>query len=637
MLFNPVHQLLALLRKRAAYVCFILFFIGNSSSFSTSAAGPAVDSLKRILPSVHGIERVRVLNELAAALVEEEPGQALSHASDALSEARKESDRPEEAKALKTLGDAAIEMDNFPDAVRYLRDAASISLELSGELSSDYIDRTGDIGYCYLMMSRYEYALDYFQKAADLAGRAGDLEEVANSYSNIGTIYVEWGDYGKAVEAFGKAMQLDKEADQKDKISTDLNNIGKMYELWGKFEQAVDYYRQALAIEERTGNRARIAVRLNNLGTAYKLWGRYTEALDYFQQALAIERSLGDLEKTGKRLHHIGMTYLAMGQYDKSKPYLDQARSVFEKMGLHDELARLFNSYGQFFNATGNYAEAIKYLEMSRVAAAENNLRPLLISNYEALSVAYERSGMAALALKAFREYVSLKDSVFTGDSDRRLAEFRARLENDKIKMEKEVLQKEAESRMKTNQLIGTLLVSVLLILIAVIFILRLRARNLRQAKEISDQQADKYLRDLEIKNKELTYNAMCIVRNNETISRMVEKMEAALDHGRSAEDLEMVLQNIRGMELDHAWQEFEVRFTQVHKEFYDTLNHDYPDLTPNEKKLCAFLRLNMTTKDIASITHQSVHSINVARTRLRKKLNLVNSDENLVNFLMKY
>jgi DNA-binding CsgD family transcriptional regulator len=59
-----------------------------------------------------------------------------------------------------------------------------------------------------------------------------------------------------------------------------------------------------------------------------------------------------------------------------------------------------------------------------------------------------------------------------------------------------------------------------------------------------------------------------------------------------------------------------------------------YPDLTPNEKKICAFLRLNMSTKDIAAITHQSVHSLNVARTRLRKKLGIDGTDENLVNFL---
>ena len=61
-----------------------------------------------------------------------------------------------------------------------------------------------------------------------------------------------------------------------------------------------------------------------------------------------------------------------------------------------------------------------------------------------------------------------------------------------------------------------------------------------------------------------------------------------------------------------------------------------YPDLTPNEKKICAFLRLNMSTKDICAITYQSVRSIDMARFRLRKKIGL-DSDENLVSFLSQF
>lgn len=81
-------------------------------------------------------------------------------------------------------------------------------------------------------------------------------------------------------------------------------------------------------------------------------------------------------------------------------------------------------------------------------------------------------------------------------------------------------------------------------------------------------------------------------------------------------------------------WEEFEYVFVQVHPDFFETLGTRFPDLTPNEKRLSALLRLNLSTKDISNITHQSVHSITVARTRLRKKLGLSNTNENLVTFL---
>jgi DNA-binding CsgD family transcriptional regulator len=86
----------------------------------------------------------------------------------------------------------------------------------------------------------------------------------------------------------------------------------------------------------------------------------------------------------------------------------------------------------------------------------------------------------------------------------------------------------------------------------------------------------------------------------------------------------------------DTSWQEFELRFKEVHKDFYEKLEARYPELTPKERRLCALLKLNMTTKEISSITHQSTRSLEVARTRLRKKFNLTNSEVGLVDFLSK-
>ncbi|NLO49679.1 MAG: hypothetical protein GX103_00750, partial [Bacteroidales bacterium] len=83
----------------------------------------------------------------------------------------------------------------------------------------------------------------------------------------------------------------------------------------------------------------------------------------------------------------------------------------------------------------------------------------------------------------------------------------------------------------------------------------------------------------------------------------------------------------------DDVWTEFEVRCQQVHNDFYTKLNERFPNLSANEKRLSAFLRLNMSTKEISAITYQSPNSITVARSRLRKKLGL-DTDENLISFL---
>jgi DNA-binding CsgD family transcriptional regulator len=96
---------------------------------------------------------------------------------------------------------------------------------------------------------------------------------------------------------------------------------------------------------------------------------------------------------------------------------------------------------------------------------------------------------------------------------------------------------------------------------------------------------------------------------------------------------VDRLIYDLKSNRDDKIWKEFEIRFQEVHQDFYSRLNERFPDLTPNEKKLAAFLRLNMTTKDISAITFQLPDSIKTARSRLRKKLGLP-QEANIIAFL---
>jgi len=76
------------------------------------------------------------------------------------------------------------------------------------------------------------------------------------------------------------------------------------------------------------------------------------------------------------------------------------------------------------------------------------------------------------------------------------------------------------------------------------------------------------------------------------------------------------------------------MRFKQVHVEFYKNLIDKYPELTSGELRLCAFLRLNLSTKEIAQLTGQNIKALEMARFRLRKKMGIADSDTNLVVYL---
>jgi len=163
----------------------------------------------------------------------------------------------------------------------------------------------------------------------------------------------------------------------------------------------------------------------------------------------------------------------------------------------------------------------------------------------------------------------------------------------------------------------------------------RFRRKTLEQKAILLEK--EKLEQQLEFKNKELTTNVMYLLKKNEFISSISSQLKTAKQDEK--DDKKAVIDKIilaldRSISEDN-WTDFEVRFQEVHVGFYNKLNNQFPDLTPNELRLCAFLRLNMTSKEIAGITYQSPESLKIARYRLRKKLGW-ERDENLVAFLTK-
>jgi len=617
------------------YVWILLFFLLCSATLYSQPAESVIDTLERYLKNRQGEERLLILDSLAAAYTEVYPEQSIIYAREVLEMAELEQHPEFRAKALFYLAEATFNLEDFTEALRYYLASAEEERELFGDESLGYAERIGDAGYCYFSQDRYNEAMDLFTQSLEISLSNGYDIQAASMYSNIGSIYVHWGEFGKAIENNMLALSIDRRYNDSVMISTDLNNIGKIYEQWGKTEDAIEFYKESLTIARKVGNPSMVAVRLNNLGIINKAHKRYAEALGYFRQALEIERQMGNVTRIGRRLSYIGSTYLDKGNYPLALEYLNQALPLLTEADLPADLARIYHAFGSYYLADKKFTQATGWFFKSLDLAYKHNLKPLQIGDLEGLSASYEGSGDYRNALKILRQMISIRDSVFTQESTTRLAEFQARFENEKMRLENEVLRKDARIKRNVYIISGFIALTSIVILIAIILILRLRSQNFRQEREMAREKAERLQMELELKNKELTFKAMSIIQKNESVAGLLEGFEQALKNGESVETLSSILETLRTKDRDISWKEFEVRFTQVHKEFYDKLNRRFPDLTPNERKLCAFLRLNMTTKDIAAITHQSVHSINVARTRLRKKLNLSNSEENLITFLI--
>lgn len=132
----------------------------------------------------------------------------------------------------------------------------------------------------------------------------------------------------------------------------------------------------------------------------------------------------------------------------------------------------------------------------------------------------------------------------------------------------------------------------------------------------------------------------MLINQKNEFITQVKQNLTSMVRNNPKdplASDLEKIMVSIdRNITDDDDWQHFEIHFDQVHGDFSERSKTKYPNLSPQDRRLCAYLRMNMTTKEIANLLNITVKGAEISRYRLRKKLGLsrdTNLAENILNF----
>jgi DNA-binding CsgD family transcriptional regulator len=143
---------------------------------------------------------------------------------------------------------------------------------------------------------------------------------------------------------------------------------------------------------------------------------------------------------------------------------------------------------------------------------------------------------------------------------------------------------------------------------------------------------------EMKYKNKELVNSTYHLIQKNKFLNAL--KMELSkLSKSAKSDVVENELRKIsrkidRDIQDDRNWEVFERYFDDVHQEFLTRLKEKHPGLSPSELRLCAYLRMNISTKEIAPLMNISIRGVEISRYRLRKKLNLPH-EANLAAYIM--
>jgi tetratricopeptide (TPR) repeat protein/DNA-binding CsgD family transcriptional regulator len=517
-------------------------------------------------------------------------------------------------------------------------------------------------------LKTYDSALLYLNRALQLSSQLKYDRWLYDIYNENSTLLNSSGNFSLALEYYYKMMKLldDKSRKNRNEISIKIkyaslySQIGLCYFNMEKKENALEYFTKSLEL-----NRAIYTLDkkypfdeqqlklYNNIGSVYLTNNDLENATANYEIAIEINKKVNNLRFYGMVYNNLGIIYKTKKNYTKAFDYYNKALDIRIKLNDTAGIAQVCNNLGDCYSQVKNYSKSIEVLNTALDYSRRSANLPSQMKAANFLSLAYENAGDYKQSLKNLRLYKLLYDSINnTGQ-----IELAARLELqylfDKQQKENELQQQIELAKKQRKALIFMIISAILLFSFVVLMLLNrnqkikirrnellqesliLESKNLVLEKQNLELEKNNLKQELDFRNKELATHVMYLLKKNEFISSISEKLLNARNLPDS-EDKKWMQDIVREMKsnIDNTvWGEFEMRFQQVHDDFYARLNEHYPDLTPNEKKICAFLRLNMTTKDISSITFQSVKSIQVARTRLRKKMDMTR-DENLISYL---
>ncbi|MEH0153115.1 tetratricopeptide repeat protein [Limibacter armeniacum] len=482
-------------------------------------------------------------------------------------------------------------------------------------------------------------------------------------------------DFDKSLEYAEAALVLSKKIENLEMEGFANNKIAILLFQSGQHSKALDYFIKCRKIYEKLGDTSREIGQISNICIVHMQMKEYDKAAELSRYVISEQEKLlekGDssnINQVYKFYNNLGSISSEQKDFDKSKEYFLKALEIANTYDIDDlsGFSALYNNLADNALHMDNDKEAFEYLQKAKVHSKQTNNQlqliesNLLLANYylkkelpkealkraeDALSSAdqigaldhmesasyflytiYKELGRSDQALQAHENFLTYHDSIFNEQSIKEITRLHMLYDFEK---KEEVAKAEQERTRLIYSIIIILLVFAVVITWLILWLNRSRAASTYFEKQSLEK-------DLELRQRELVMKEIYLLEKNAAMEGVVIQLSSLKEkvQPEDKEVLKQVIKDVNSSINKTVWEEFEVRYQKVHKGFYEKLREDFPDLTQGEEKLSALLRLGMSSKEIADITHQSVKSVEVARSRLRKKLKLTNTSTNLNTFLM--
>ncbi|MEO0403402.1 MAG: tetratricopeptide repeat protein [Bacteroidota bacterium] len=513
---------------------------------------------------------------------------------------------------------------------RYYLIAQDYALQAKDTNEMAHIDVS--LGSLSMDQGDFKNAGIYLDKALAAREILGDTSQATYVLIKQGWMYFTMEDLVLATQKFQKAYDYAVQTNHLSNQGNTLMGLATITKKQGNLKQAESYYKECIEILNQTEDQFGVPAVGVNYGLLLKDMGKADEAIPLFEKSLATYQEYGYEEGKLSCLVNMGICYNRLGEWSTALTHLSKAEPIARNIKENEAFSDVANEQAKAHLNLGNIAiaknKSTQAVEYAKIGPFPEKLREALKTKSEV----FKTAGQDAIALADYEEYTFWKDSLLNETKSKKLLELEAafdserqefqiqQLESEKALSEK---QKEVDDNRRLFLIIGLITVIILSAIIINREVNRRRKSDaLRQSEsKLAETEKARLQEQLHFKNRELTSSALHIAQKNQLIQQVKEDLDQAQKQSESDHLQGIVNQLNFEKQLSNNWEQFMKTFKETDPEFFSKLKDRYPDLTKNELRLCSLLRMNLSSKDIASILSISDDGVKKARYRLRKKL----------------
>jgi DNA-binding CsgD family transcriptional regulator/tetratricopeptide (TPR) repeat protein len=498
-------------------------------------------------------------------------------------------------------------------------------------------------GLFFSQKSRCDSALFFTDRA--LIYIAADIypQEYLMALRTKATCYIVKGEYDHAIGLRYQTIRLCEKSQDTTGKYQELGELGIAFYMANNHKKAAILIDSSLHFFKAAKNESLEAYFLSTKSVILFSNNHFDSAIVAAKTSLELRIKNGELDGQAESYNNLALAYMGKGDWEIAKVYLEQSMGIYQQIKNERQIPIILQNMATCYDRLNMSDSALAKIQESYLLAHQKGQLEEEKVALRMLTQFYKKKEDYKKSFEYYRLFNKLKDSIYSLEKEKTIEELSMKYETTQKEEQIKILQKDKQIQMQNKWMFAGFLIASILVGGVLMLLLMFRNRKNKELfiskEKLRQTELNQIKIELDFNKKELERFMLNFIEKTKLISALEGKLETFSETSELRNPhLDKNISELTQMKIltEENWAQFKMHFEKAYPGLIQHIKETFENLSPAELRMFLLMKLNIDSKEIASILGISIESVKKTRYRLKKKIEL-NEDVDLLDFIRKY